>query len=53
LIVAVPVLCVTMVLIRHILHREIYGESGLAEPAVLRPTESWTGVERRRVASPV
>src|SRR5204862_293234 len=28
LIVAVPVLCVTMVLIRHILHGEIYGEPG-------------------------
>jgi predicted PurR-regulated permease PerM len=53
LIVAVPILCVTMVLIRHILHREIYGESGSAEPAVLRPTEPWTGVERRRVASAV
>ncbi len=50
LIVAVPVLCVTMVLIRHILHREIYGESAVAEPAVLRPTEPWTGVERRQVA---
>jgi predicted PurR-regulated permease PerM len=48
LIVAVPVLCVTMVLVRHILHREIYGESASATPAVLRPTEPWTGVERRR-----
>jgi predicted PurR-regulated permease PerM len=52
LIVAVPVLCVTMVLVRHILHGQIYGEAGLAEPAVLRPTEKWTGVERRRVPSP-
>jgi len=50
LIVAVPLLCVTMVLIRHILYREIYGEAGSAEPAVLRPTEPWTGVERRQVA---
>ena len=50
LIVAVPVLCVTMVLIRHILHGEIYGEPGRFKPAVLRPTESWTGVERRQVA---
>jgi predicted PurR-regulated permease PerM len=50
LIVAVPVLCVTMVLIRHIVHREIYGEPAGAEPAVLRPTEPWTGIERRRVA---
>jgi predicted PurR-regulated permease PerM len=53
LIVAVPVLCVTMVLIRHILQREIYGEAASAEPAVLRPTGEWRGVERRRVASSV
>ena len=44
LIVAVPVLCVIMVLIRHILHAEVYGEG--SQPAVLRPT-AWTGVERR------
>jgi len=50
LIVAVPVLCVTMVLIRHILHGEIYGEPGRFRPAVLRPTEPWSGVERRHVA---
>src|SRR5712691_1154368 len=48
LIVAVPVLCVTMVLIRHILHGEIYGEPGRFRPAVLRPTEPWSGVERRQ-----
>ena len=48
LIVAVPVLCVMMVLIRHILHGEIYGEPGRLQPAVLVPTEPWTGVERRR-----
>jgi predicted PurR-regulated permease PerM len=48
LIVAVPVLCVTMVLVRHILHGEIYGEPGRFKPAVLRPTENWTGVERRK-----
>ena len=51
LIVAVPVLCVTMVLIRHILHGEVYGEPGRFKPAVLRPTESWSGVERRQVAT--
>jgi len=50
LIVAVPLLCVSMVLIRHILHGEIYGETGRFKTAVLRPTESWTGVERRQVA---
>ncbi len=48
LIVAVPFLCVTMVLIRHILHAEIYGEPGRLKPAVLVPTEPWSGVERRR-----
>ena len=50
LIVAVPVLCVTMVLIRHILHVELYGEGGMVEPAVLRTTERRAGVERRAVA---
>jgi predicted PurR-regulated permease PerM len=48
LIVAVPVLCVSMVLIRHILHGEIYGEPTRFKPAVLRPTEAWSGVERRK-----
>jgi predicted PurR-regulated permease PerM len=48
LIVAVPVLCVTIVLIRHILHGEIYAEHGRFKPAVLRPTEPWSGVERRQ-----
>ena len=52
LIVAVPFLCVVMVLVRHILHREIYGEV-TTEQAVLRPTEAWTGVERRKVPTPV
>jgi len=50
LIVAVPVLCVTMVLIRHILHGEIYGEPGRFKPAVLRTSGAWSGVERRQVA---
>jgi predicted PurR-regulated permease PerM len=36
LIVAVPILAVTMVVIRHILQGQIYGDTGLAEPAVLR-----------------
>ncbi len=51
LIVAVPVLCVTMVLIRHILHGEIYGEPGRTQPAVLVPTEPWSGIERRRAVT--
>ena len=52
LIVAVPVLCVAMVLIRHILHGQVYGEAGDYQPAVLRPSEPWTGVERRRPPTP-
>lgn len=47
LVVAVPILCVTMVLVRHILHREIYGDVGRTEPAVLRSTERRRGADRR------
>ena len=38
LVVAVPVLAVTLVVIRHVLQGEIYGESEAYEPAVLRTT---------------
>ncbi|MGH7646289.1 MAG: AI-2E family transporter [Gemmatimonadales bacterium] len=38
LVVAVPLLAVTIVLLRHILQGEIYGDAALAEPAVLRST---------------
>lgn len=38
LVVAVPVLAVTMVLVRHILQAEVYGDGGHLEPAVLRAT---------------
>jgi predicted PurR-regulated permease PerM len=38
LIVAVPVLAVTMVIVRHILHGELYGEGAAFQPAVLRPS---------------
>ena len=38
LVVAVPVLAVSMVVLRHVLQAEIYGDAGLAEPAVLRAT---------------
>ncbi|HXM38844.1 MAG TPA: AI-2E family transporter [Gemmatimonadales bacterium] len=51
LIVAVPILCVAMVLIRHILHREIYGDIGRLEPAVLRSTERRRGMDRRVASS--
>src|SRR5207249_10133918 len=43
LIVAVPVLCVSMVLIRHILHGEIYGDATHLEPAVLRASGEFRG----------
>ena len=38
LIVAVPVLAVILVLVRHILHGEIYGDTDHLQPAVLRAT---------------
>jgi len=36
LVVAVPVLAVTVVVVRHVLHGEIYGDTGSEESAVLR-----------------
>ncbi len=38
LIVAVPILAVTLVLVRHVLHGEIYGDVDRQQPAVLRAT---------------
>jgi len=38
LIVAVPILAVTLVLVRHVLHGEIYGDIDRQQPAVLRST---------------
>ncbi len=38
LVVAVPVLAVAMVVIRHVVQAEIYGDTGHLEPAVLRAT---------------
>ena len=38
LIVAVPILAVLMVLVRHVLHGEIYGDVDRLQPAVLRAT---------------
>ena len=38
LVVAVPVLAVAMVFVRHVVQVEIYGDTGHAEPAVLRST---------------
>jgi predicted PurR-regulated permease PerM len=47
LVVAVPVLAVTMVLLRHVLQREIYGDAGLPEPAVLRATSEFATPKAR------
>jgi predicted PurR-regulated permease PerM len=38
LIVAVPILAVTLVLVQHVLHGEIYGDADRLQPAVLRPS---------------
>ena len=38
LVVAVPVLAVTMVVVRHVLQGELYGDAAQVEPAVLRTT---------------
>ena len=38
LIVAVPIIAVTLVLVRHVLHGEIYGDVDRQQPAVLRST---------------
>jgi predicted PurR-regulated permease PerM len=38
LVVAVPVLAVTMVIVRHVLQGQIYGDAAHIEPAVLRAT---------------
>ena len=38
LVVAVPVLAVAMVVLRHVVQAEVYGDTGHVEPAVLRAT---------------
>jgi predicted PurR-regulated permease PerM len=40
LIVAVPVLAITLVLVRHLLHGEVYGEGADFQPAVLRASRA-------------
>jgi len=41
LVVAVPVLAVTMVVVRHVVQGEIYGDAEHFEPAVLRTTSEF------------
>jgi predicted PurR-regulated permease PerM len=51
LVVAVPILAVTMVVVRHVVHGEIYGDIGHVEPAVLRGTERRRAEDRRDPSS--
>jgi predicted PurR-regulated permease PerM len=50
LVVAVPVLAVSLVVLRHVLQGEIYGDTGVVEPAVLRTTAEFRA---RRTPNPV
>ena len=50
LIVAVPILALTLVVVRHVVHGEIYGDIGRAEGAVL---ERRAGVDRRKIESAI
>jgi predicted PurR-regulated permease PerM len=47
LVVAVPILALTVVVVRHIVHGEIYGDGGQIGPAVLRKAERRAGGDRR------
>jgi predicted PurR-regulated permease PerM len=47
LVVAVPILALVLVVVRHLVQGEIYGDAGQFEPAVLRATERRSGGDRR------
>jgi predicted PurR-regulated permease PerM len=47
LIVAVPILALTLVVVRHVVHGEIYGDMAQIEPAVLRRSERRVRGDRR------
>jgi hypothetical protein len=47
LVVAVPILALTVVVVRHILHAEIYGDTADGGPAVLRGTLRRRSSDRR------
>jgi predicted PurR-regulated permease PerM len=51
LVVAVPILAVMLVVVQHVLHGVVYGDTAALEPAVLRDSDRRRG-ERRRAASP-
>ena len=50
LVVAVPVLAVTLVVVRHVVQAEIYGDIALEEPAVLRPTGEFPVPKTKAIA---
>jgi len=52
LVVAVPVLAVTTVFVRHVVQGALYGDVGSLEPAVLRTTERRLGADRREPGVP-
>jgi len=47
LIVAVPILALTLVVVRHVVQGEIYSDAGQIGPAVLRKAERRGGGDRR------
>jgi predicted PurR-regulated permease PerM len=47
LVVAVPILALALVVLRHVVQGEIYGDAGQIEPAVLRRAERRGGRDRR------
>jgi len=51
LLVAVPILALTLVFVRHVVQGEIYGDVGHSEPAVLRGGERRAGGDRRHSES--
>lgn len=53
LVVAVPILAVAIVLVHHILHGVVYGETGEIAPAVLHAVERRRGGDRRVVQIPL
>src|SRR2546421_7304373 len=52
LVVAVPVLAVTTVFVRHVVQGAVYGDVGSLEPAVLRATERRLGAGPREAGVP-
>jgi predicted PurR-regulated permease PerM len=47
LVVAVPILALSLVVVRHVVQGEIYGDTGEMGPAVLRTQDRRAGVDRR------